>query len=64
MRYCLIDGHGNFGSIDGDPPAHYRYTEAKMTPLALEMLRDLDKNTVKFSFNFDDTLKEPSRFCT
>ena len=59
MGETLVLGHGNFGSIDGDSAAAMRYTEAKMTPLALEMLRDLDKNTVKFSFNFDDTLKEP-----
>ena len=55
----LVDGHGNFGSIDGDSAAAMRYTEARMRPLALEMLRDIDKDTVPFSFNFDDTLKEP-----
>ncbi len=55
----LIEGQGNFGSIDGDSPAAMRYTEAKLSPLALELLRDLDKNTVKWGLNFDDTLKEP-----
>lgn len=55
----LIDGHGNFGSIDGDNAAAMRYTEARLTPLALEMLRDLDKNTVDMTLNFDDTLEEP-----
>lgn len=55
----LVDGHGNFGSVDGDPPAAMRYTEARLQPLALELLRDLDKNTVHFSPNFDDSLKEP-----
>ncbi|NMD37664.1 MAG: DNA topoisomerase 4 subunit A, partial [Christensenellaceae bacterium] len=59
MREKLVDGHGNFGSIDGDSPAAMRYTEAKMTPLALEMLKDLDKNTVPFVLNFEDELKEP-----
>ena len=59
MRAPLVDGHGNFGSIDGDSPAAMRYTEARMTPLALEMLRDLEKDTVPFRFNFDDSLKEP-----
>jgi len=59
MRGMLVDGHGNFGSIDGDSAAAMRYTEARMAPLALEMLRDIDKDTVPFSFNFDDTLKEP-----
>ncbi len=59
MRYPLVDGHGNFGSIDGDSAAAMRYTEARMTPLALELLRDLEKSTVSFSLNFDDTLKEP-----
>jgi len=59
MRELLIDGHGNFGSIDGDSAAAMRYTEARLTPLAMEMLRDLEKETVHFSFNFDDTLKEP-----
>ena len=60
MRACLVDGHGNFGSVDGDGAAAMRYTEARMTPLALEMLRDLDKDTVPFELNFDDTLKEPT----
>jgi len=59
MRGMLVDGHGNFGSIDGDSPAAMRYTEARMTPLAMEMLRDLEKDTVSFSLNFDDTQKEP-----
>ena len=59
MRYPLVDGHGNFGSVDGDSAAAMRYTEARMTPVAMEMLRDLEKDTVKFSLNFDDTLKEP-----
>ena len=59
MRGVLVDGHGNFGSIDGDSAAAMRYTEARMAPLALEMLRDIDKDTVPFSFNFDDSLKEP-----
>ena len=59
MRALLVDGHGNFGSIDGDAAAAMRYTEARLTPLAMEMLRDLEKDTIKFSLNFDDTLKEP-----
>jgi DNA gyrase subunit A len=59
MRYLLVDGHGNFGSVDGDSAAAMRYTEVKMTPLAMELLKDLDKDTVNFSLNFDDTLKEP-----
>ncbi|MCK9575080.1 MAG: DNA topoisomerase (ATP-hydrolyzing) [Clostridia bacterium] len=59
MRAPLVDGHGNFGSVDGDSAAAMRYTEVKMTPIAMELLRDLDKNTVKWSLNFDDTLKEP-----
>lgn len=59
MRYCLIDGHGNFGSIDGDPPAHYRYTEAKMTKFAEEMVRDIKKNTVDFVPNFSEEYTEP-----
>ena len=59
MRGMLVDGHGNFGSIDGDSPAAMRYTEARMTPLALELLRDIDKETVPFRLNFDDSLKEP-----
>ncbi|MDE6088259.1 MAG: DNA gyrase subunit A [Oscillospiraceae bacterium] len=59
LRYPLIDGHGNFGSIDGDPPAAYRYTEAKMAKLSLEMVADINKNTVDFGMNYDDRLKEP-----
>ena len=59
MQAPLVDGHGNFGSVDGDSAAAMRYTEARMTPVAMEMLRDLEKETVKFSLNFDDTLKEP-----
>jgi len=59
MRGMLVDGHGNFGSIDGDSPAAMRYTEARMTPLAQEMLRDIEKDTVGFHLNFDDTQKEP-----
>ena len=59
LRAPLVDGHGNFGSIDGDSAAAMRYTEAKLTPLAMELLRDLEKNTVHWSLNFDDTLKEP-----
>ncbi|HOR21270.1 MAG TPA: DNA gyrase subunit A, partial [Ruminococcus sp.] len=59
MRYMLVDGHGNFGSIDGDPPAAYRYTEAKMSKLTLEMLTDINKDTVDFAPNYDDRLKEP-----
>lgn len=59
MRALLVDGHGNFGSVDGDSAAAMRYTEARMAPLAMELLRDLDKDTVPFSLNFDDTLKEP-----
>ena len=59
MRYPLIDGHGNFGSMDGDPPAAYRYTESRMSRIADEMMRDIDKNTVTWSPNFDGSLKEP-----
>ncbi len=59
MRGLLVDGHGNFGSIDGDSPAAMRYTEAKMTALSMELLRDIDKDTVGFHLNFDDTQKEP-----
>ena len=59
MRYPLVDGHGNFGSIDGDPPAAYRYTEARMSRIADEMLRDIDKDTVDWDPNFDETRKEP-----
>ena len=60
MRYMLIDGHGNFGSVDGDPPAAYRYTEARMSKLASEMLTDIDKETVDFQPNFDDKMQEPA----
>jgi DNA gyrase subunit A len=60
LRYPLVDGQGNFGSVDGDSPAAMRYTEARLAPVAEEMLRDLDKNTVAFAPNFDDTLKEPT----
>ncbi len=59
MRGMLVDGHGNYGSVDGDSAAAMRYTEARMTPLALELLRDIEKDTVSFSLNFDDSLKEP-----
>ena len=59
MRMTLVNGHGNFGSVDGDPAAAMRYTEARLEPLALELLRDIDKETVPFSFNFDDSLLEP-----
>ena len=59
MRYMLVDGHGNFGSIDGDPPAAYRYTEARMSRLANEMLRDIDRETVRWVPNFDESRKEP-----
>ena len=59
MRMTLIDGHGNFGTVDGDGAAAYRYTEARLTPLSLELLRDIDKETVKFNLNFDDTTTEP-----
>ncbi|MDI6802657.1 MAG: DNA gyrase subunit A [Bacteroidota bacterium] len=60
MRYLLVDGQGNFGSVDGDSPAAMRYTEARLTRYAEEMLKDLEKNTVNFAPNFDDTLKEPT----
>ena len=59
MRYMLVDGHGNFGSIDGDPPAAYRYTEARLSKLSDEMLRDIEKDTVDWDPNFDETRKEP-----
>ena len=59
MRYMLVDGHGNFGSIDGDPPAAYRYTEARLSKIANEMLRDIDKDTVDWDPNFDETRREP-----
>lgn len=60
LRYPLVDGHGNFGSVDGDPPAAYRYTEAKMSKISVNMLTDIDKDTVEFNPNFDDRLKEPA----
>ena len=59
MRYMLVDGHGNFGSVDGDPPAAYRYTEARLSKISNEMLRDLDKETVDWDPNFDETRREP-----
>ena len=59
MRYMLVDGHGNFGSVDGDPPAAYRYTEARMSKISDELLRDIDKETVDWDPNFDETRKEP-----
>ena len=59
MRYMLVDGHGNFGSVDGDPPAAYRYTEARLSKITNEMLRDIDKDTVDWDPNFDETRKEP-----
>jgi len=59
LRYPLVDGHGNFGSIDGDPPAAYRYTEAKMSKISVEMLTDINKETIPFTTNYDDRLKEP-----
>jgi len=59
LRYPLVDGHGNFGSVDGDPPAAYRYTEAKMSKISVEMLTDIQKNTVPFGMNYDDRLREP-----
>src|SRR5213595_2666958 len=60
LRYPLVDGQGNFGSVDGDPPAAYRYTEARLTRIAMTMLEDIDKSTVDFSPNFDDRLQEPT----
>jgi DNA gyrase subunit A len=60
LRYPLVDGQGNFGSVDGDPAAAYRYTESRLTPIAVEMLADIDKNTVDFAPNFDDRLEEPT----
>ena len=60
MRYPLVDGHGNFGSVDGDPPAAYRYTEARMGRLALQMVQDIDCNTIDYTMNYDDRLKEPT----
>ena len=59
MGMCLVDGHGNFGSVDGDGAAAMRYTEARLSPISLELLKDIEKNTVTWSFNFDDTRKEP-----
>jgi len=59
MRYMLVDGHGNFGSVDGDPPAAYRYTEARLSKMSNEMLRDIDKDTVNWDPNYDESLKEP-----
>ena len=59
MRGLLVDGHGNYGSVDGDSAAAMRYTEARMAPLALELLRDIEKDTVTYSLNFDDSMKEP-----
>ena len=59
-RYILVDGHGNFGTVDGDPPAAYRYTESRMSKISLEMLTDIDKDTVDFTGNYDDRLKEPT----
>ena len=60
LRYPLVDGQGNFGSVDGDPPAAYRYTEARMSRMAVEMLTDIDKDTINWDPNFDETKKEPS----
>src|SRR5213079_3011186 len=60
LRYPLVDGQGNFGSVDGDPAAAYRYTEARLTRVAMTMLEDIDKNTVDFIPNFDDRLQEPT----
>lgn len=59
MRYPLVDGHGNFGSVDGDPPAAYRYTESRMSKIAMEMLTDIDKDTIDYMPNYDETRKEP-----
>ena len=60
LRYPLVDGQGNFGSVDGDPPAAMRYTEARLRKIAEEMVTDIDKDTVDFQLNFDDSLKEPT----
>ena len=60
MRYPLVDGQGNFGSVDGDSPAAMRYTEARLSRIAEEMLRDIEKDTVDFTPNFDNTLEEPT----
>lgn len=62
LRYPLVDGQGNFGSVDGDPPAAYRYTEARMSKMAVEMLTDIDKDTINWDPNFDETKKSPA-FC-
>jgi DNA gyrase subunit A len=59
LRYPLVDGHGNFGSVDGDPPAAYRYTESRMARMATKMLQDIDRETVDFMSNYDDRLQEP-----
>ena len=59
LRYMLVDGHGNFGSVDGDPPAAYRYTEARLDKISQEMLRDIDKETVDWDPNFDESRREP-----
>ena len=64
LRYPLVDGQGNFGSVDGDPAAAYRYTEARLTRVAISMLEDIDKNTVDFQPNFDDRLQEPEQYAT
>src|SRR5919205_522926 len=64
LRYPLVDGQGNFGSVDGDPPAAYRYTEARLQALAESMMADLDKDTVDFRPNFDETTEEPTVFPT
>ena len=60
LRYPLVDGQGNFGSVDGDPPAAYRYTEARMSRMAVEMLTDIEKDTIDWDLNFDETKKEPA----
>lgn len=60
MRYMLVDGHGNFGTVDGDPPAAYRYTESRMSKISMRMLQDIEKDTVDFQPNYDDRLKEPT----
>lgn len=60
MRHILVDGHGNFGSVDGDPAAAYRYTESRMSKIAMKMLEDIKKDTVDFVPNFDDNSKEPT----
>src|SRR6202790_4025456 len=62
MRYILVDGQGNFGSIDGDPPAAMRYTEARLTPSSIQLMEDLDKDTVEMIPNYDETKKEPTVF--